>query len=182
MQIPLQITFRGLERSEAIEAKIREKAAKIERFAEHITSCRVTIEAPHKHHHKGRLYSAKIDITLPGREIVVSRHPDKHHAHEDLYVALRDAFSAAARQLEDYVRRQRHDVKIHEISPTGQIKELFPQEDYGVIATADGREIYFHRNSVSNADFDQLQVGKGVQFTEEMGDEGPQASHVHIRI
>ena len=180
MQIPLQITFRGIEGTESIEANIREKAEKLEQFAEHITSCRVVIDSPHKHHHKGKIFTAGIDITLPGGEIIASRHPDEHHAHEDVYVVIRDAFNAAARQLEDYVRQQRHDVKAHEVPPHGKIKELFPYADYGVIKTSDGREVYFHRNSVLIEDFDKLQVGDSVHFTEEMGEKGPQASSVHI--
>lgn len=180
MQIPLQITFRGIEGTEPIEANIREKAAKLDQFAEHITSCRVVVESPHKHHHKGRIYTTTIDVTLPGGKIAASRHPDDHHAHEDAYVAIRDAFDAVYRQIEDYVRRQRHDVKSHAVPPHGIIKELYPHADYGVIETSDDREVYFHRNSVLNEGFDKLQQGTRVHFTEEMGEKGPQASSVHI--
>jgi ribosomal subunit interface protein len=180
MQIPLQITYRNMEPSEAIDTKIREKAGKLEIFAEHITSCRVIVEAPHKHHHKGRIYVVKIDVTLPGEEIVASHSKDKNHAHEDVYVALRDAFDAARRQLEDYVRRHRNKVKSHKVESHGLISELFPFEDYGVIETSDGREIYFHRNSVINADFDKLETGISVHFSEEMAENGPQASTVHV--
>ena len=180
MQLPLQITFRGMEPSDAIDVNIRKKAEELERFTEHITGCRVIVEAPHKHHLKGMLYSVKVDITLPGKEIVVSRHPDEHHAHEDVYVAIRDAFNAAGRQLEDYVRRRRSKVKTHELPPHGIISKLYPHEDYGMIETPDGREIYFHRNSVLNADFDKLKNGTRVHFTEEKGEKGPQASSVHV--
>lgn len=180
MQIPLQITFKNLEPSEFIEANVREKAEKLERFAEHITSCRVVIETPHRHHHKGNLYHVRIDITLPGEEIVTSRHPDKHHAHEDVYVAIRDAFDATRRQLEDYVRRRRGKVKAHEPEPHGKILRLFPYEDYGVIESEDGREIYFNRNSTLNVDFDTLEIGAAVHYTEEMGEQGPQASTIHV--
>jgi ribosomal subunit interface protein len=180
MQIPLQITFHNIEHSDAVEAKIREKAQKLERFAEHITSCRVVVEAPHKHHHKGNLYTVAVDITLPGEEILANRHPDKHQAHQDVYVAMRDAFDAARRQLEDYVRRRRGKVKAHEVEPHGVIKVLYPEQDYGVIQTADNREIYFHRNSVINSDFDKLEIGKPVHFNEEMGENGAQASTVHV--
>lgn len=124
MQIPLQITFRHMEPSEALEAKIREKADALERFAEHITSCRVTVEAPHQHHQQGKLFNIKVDITLPGHEIVADRHPDKHHAHEDVYVALRDAFKAARRQLEDYTRKRRGEVKKHDTPPQTNPEEL----------------------------------------------------------
>jgi ribosomal subunit interface protein len=180
MQIPLQITFRNIEHSDFIEAGIREKAEKLEQFVEHMTSCRVVVEAPHKHHNKGVIYRVKIDITLPGKEIVVNHHSDEHHAHEDVYVAIRDAFDAARRQLEDYIRRQRGKVKRHETQPHGQIKEIFPYENYGLILTSDNREIYFHRNSVVNEDFNKLETGMSVHFTEEMGEEGPQASSIHI--
>ncbi len=180
MQLPLQITFRGMEPSGAVEANIREKAEELEIFTEHITSCRVIVDAPHKHHLKGLLYSVKVDITLPNKEIVASRHPDEHHAHEDVYVAIRDAFNAAGRQLEEYVRRRRAKVKTHELPPHGIISKLYPHEDYGMIETPDGREIYFHRNSVLNADFDKLENGARVHFTEELGEKGPQASSVHI--
>jgi ribosomal subunit interface protein len=169
-----------MDRSDALEAKIREKAQKIEQFAEHITSFRVTIDQEHKHHRQGNLFVVKIDITLPGKEIVVDRHPDKHQAHEDVYVALQDAFDASRRQLEDYVRKQRGKVKTHEPVPHGRIKELFPNEYYGLIEAFDGREIYFHRNSVFDEDFDKLCVGDRVRFSEEMGEKGLQASSVHI--
>ena len=99
MEIPLQITFRNISPSDAINANILERYEKIERFADQITSCRVIVEIPHKHKHKGYLYKVSIDITLPGEEIVSNRHSDKHHAHEDVYVAIRDAFDATKRQL-----------------------------------------------------------------------------------
>jgi ribosomal subunit interface protein len=180
MQLPLQITFHNIDHSDYIAAAVREKSAKLEQFAEHITSCRVIIEAPHKHHHKGVIYRVKIDITLPGKEIVVNHHSDQHHAHEDVYVAIRDAFDAARRQLEDHERKRRGKVKSHDVPPHGHITQLFPYEDYGVIETEDKREIYFHRNSVLEEDFDKLEIGMSVHFTEEMGEKGPQASSVHV--
>jgi ribosomal subunit interface protein len=180
MQLPLQITWRNLEASDAVESAVREKAQKLERFAEHITSCRVIIEAPHKHHHQGNIYHVKIDITLPGAEILATHHSDKHHAHEDVYVAIRDAFDVARRQLEDYVRKRRGETKAHEPLPHGKVIQLFPSEDYGIIESSDKREIYFHRNSVLDADFEKLEVGALVHFIEEMGENGPQASTVHV--
>lgn len=180
MQLPLQVTFRNMEPSEAIEAKIHERAARLERFAQHIMSCRVVIEAPHKHHHQGKIFHVRIDTKVPGDELVVSRDPGEHHSHEDVYVAIRDAFDAMQRQLEDFVRRQRGDTKVHETPPHGHIAALYPEKDYGTITTADGREIYFHRNSVVDGDFDQLQTGMAVRFDEEAGEQGPQASTVHV--
>ena len=117
MQIPLQITFRNLDRSEAVEAKVRERVAELEHFYDRITGCHVTIEEPTRRQHKGNLYHVRVDLSVPGREIVVKRDPPEHHAHEDIYVAVRDCFDAVRRQLEDHVRRARGDVKTHEPKP-----------------------------------------------------------------
>ena len=112
MQIPLQITIRDMEHSDALEAHIRDKAQKLDEFFDHIMSCRVVVETPHKHHHQGKQFNVRIDIGVPGSEIVVN-----HDHHEDVYVALRDAFDAAKRQLEDYARKIRSDIKTHEPKP-----------------------------------------------------------------
>ncbi|MDH3872304.1 MAG: HPF/RaiA family ribosome-associated protein [Gammaproteobacteria bacterium] len=115
MQIPLQIIFHNMEPSDAVEANIKEKAAKLERFSDKITSCRVTVEAPHKHHHKGNIYHIAVDIVVPDAEVVVSRSPQDNHAHEDIYVAIRDSFNSARRQLEDYELKRRGKIKSHQI-------------------------------------------------------------------
>lgn len=109
MRIPLQITIRGIEHSEALETHIRDKANKLDEFFDRIMSCRVVVDVPHKHHHQGKQFNVRIDIGVPGSEIAVNRD----HA-EDVYVALRDAFDAAKRQLEDYARKMRGDVKTHQ--------------------------------------------------------------------
>jgi ribosomal subunit interface protein len=109
MQLPLQITIRDIEHSDALEAHIRDRAGKLDEFFGHIMSCRVVVEMPHKHHQQGKNFTVHIDIGVPGSEIVVNRD----HA-EDVYVALRDAFDAAKRQLEDHARKIRGDVKTHQ--------------------------------------------------------------------
>jgi ribosomal subunit interface protein len=114
MQVPLQVTFRGFPSSEAVESRISAKVAKLQRLSERITGCRVVIESPHHHQHKGNTYRVSIDLTVPDGEIVVGRHNGLNHAHEDVYVAIRDAFAALERQLQDHVRRQRGDIKHHE--------------------------------------------------------------------
>ena len=118
MQIPLQITIRDMETSEALETHIRDKAQKLDEFFTNIMSCRVVVEMPHKHHHQGKHFNVRIDIGVPGNEIVVNRD----HS-EDVYIALRDAFNAAKRQLEDYARKIRGDVKNHEA------KRLFERDN-----------------------------------------------------
>jgi ribosomal subunit interface protein len=118
MQIPLQITIRDVEHSEALETHIRDKAKKLDEFFNHIMSCRVVVEMPHKHHHQGKQYNVRIDIGVAGGEIAVNRD----HA-EDVYVALRDAFDVAKRQLEDYARKLRGDVKKHEPKRANESEE-----------------------------------------------------------
>lgn len=176
----LQITFRDMEKSEAVEERVREKVTKLEQYYGRITGCRVTVEAPHRRHKQGKLYHVAIDLVLPHGELLVNREPTQKHSHEDVYVAIRDAFNAARRRLEKFSARQRGDVKTHEGSPHGRIARMFAGEGYGFIQTVDGYEVYFHRNSVLNADFDALDVGKEVQFVEEQGEQGPQASTVRV--
>jgi len=116
MQVPLEIVFHNLDRSPAVEAAVRERVAKLEHFAENITSCRVTVEAPHKHHQQGNLITVRVDLHFPGGEVIVNRSPSEDHTHEDVYVALRDAFKAVRRQLQDRQRILRGDVKPHQSS------------------------------------------------------------------
>jgi ribosomal subunit interface protein len=180
MQQPLQITFRDIPHSDAVEAAIREKAEKLDQFFEKIMSCRVMIESPHTHQHKGQLYHVRVDLTVPGAELVASRAPSEHQAHQDVYVAIRDAFAAAKRQLQNHNRKIKKKVKTHEAPPHGRITELAPEQDFGRILTPDGRDIYFHRNSLINGDYDHLEVGSEVRFVEEAGEQGPQASTVQL--
>ena len=180
MKQPLQVTFRDMPHSDAVEADVREHATKLDQFCDSIMSCRVMIEAPHGHHHQGKLYHVRVDLTVPDAEIIVNRSPKEHHAHEDVYVAIRDAFDATRRQLQDHVRKQRGKVKSHELPHHGKISILVPEEDYGRIQTSDGRDIYFHRNSVIDGDFDTLEIGNEIRFAEEAGEDGQQASTVHI--
>lgn len=174
------MTFHSMPPSEAIETNIRKKASKLDSFYDRILSCRVVIEAPHRHHHKGKLYHVRIDMTVPGSELVVSREPSKHASHQDVYVAVRDAFNAARRKLQDYARRQRRAVKVHEALPRARVSRLFPEEGFGFLETPDGREIYFHKNSVLEPGFDYIKMGTEVYFAEEQGGKGPQASTVKL--
>ena len=112
MQLPLQITFRHMDPSPALEARIRERAEELDQFFDRITSCRVVVECENKRHQQGKLFEIRVDLTVPGREIVVGRDPGENHAHEDAHVAVRDAFDAARRQLEDHARHGRGAVKL----------------------------------------------------------------------
>ncbi len=179
-----------------MEARVREEVSKLETFYQGIMRCRVVVELPHKHHRKGDLYHVRIDLTVPGAELVVKREPslhatlrqsdsekesksyEAHAAHKDVFVVIRDAFKEARRQLQDYARRVRGQTKIHVPQPSGRVSKLFPEEGYGFLQTADGSEVYFHKSSVLNDAFNRLTIGARVTFNEEMGEKGVQASTV----
>ena len=126
MQLPLQIAFRHMEPNDALEAIVREKAAKLDTFGEHIMSCRVVVQPAGKHHLHGNLYEVRLDIKLPQGEIAVTHEPSEHTEYKEMTVALRDAFDSARRQLEDYVRRQRADVKSLETLRPRSGKQALP--------------------------------------------------------
>ncbi|TAM81408.1 MAG: HPF/RaiA family ribosome-associated protein [Acidobacteria bacterium] len=197
MVLPLQITFRNLHSSEMVKGWIQEEANKLNEFYGKITSCRVVVELPNRRHKAGNLYHVRIDLTVPGGEMVVERQPglrglpghieikptkslEVMAPHKDLRQAINDAFGAMQRRLQNYSRRRRHDVKVHNAPPTGRVIRLFPQGGYGFLEAVDGREIYFHKNSVLNDAFALLAIGSAVSFIEEKGDEGPQASNVKL--
>jgi ribosomal subunit interface protein len=177
MQTPLQIAFQNLDASEAVKGLIEEKVAWLERYYDRITGCRVVIQSPHRHHRQGNLYQVRIDLSVPGGEIVVNRESPPH-ADSDLAVVVRDAFDAARRQLEEHGRRLRREVKNHEPPPHARVGKLFPEAGYGFLDTPDGREVYFHRNAVFNGGFEHLEVGTEVSFVEVPGDKGPQATTI----
>jgi cold shock CspA family protein/ribosome-associated translation inhibitor RaiA len=198
MILPLQIAFRNMKPSDAIEARVREEAAKLETFYRGIMRCRVVIELPHKHRRKGDLYHVRIDLTVPGAELVVKKEPslqaelrridvetqskdyEVEAAHKDAYVVIRDAFKEARRRLQDYARRQQGQTKLHAPQAMGRVSKLFPDEEYGFLETSEGDQIYFHKNSVLHRGFGRLKVGSRVMFVEEAGEKGPQASTVRV--
>ena len=180
MKIPLQITFRHMDPSPALETRIRELADRFEKFSAQIMRVHVIVEPKPHHQHKGGLYDFHIDLTLPDAEIAIRRAHPADHSHEDPYVALRDAFRAARRKLQDYERKHRQDVKTRVGPAHGRICELDSERGFGRIETDDGRLIYFHSNSLVGARFQDLANGTEVRFAEEAGDRGPQASTVHV--
>jgi ribosomal subunit interface protein len=179
VQVEPQISFHGMDQSPAVEERVRERIGHLERFHDHIVSCHVKIEAPHRHGHHGNVYRVSIDLNVPGHEVVVSNAHELNHAHEDLYVALRDSFDAAERRLEDVVRRMDgHRVKQHPPVGHGTIARLMSHDGYGFIEMPDGREFYFDRDSLTAGDWDALEPGRKVRFTERDGEKGPFATAV----
>lgn len=181
MTIPVQITFRDLEPSAALRANIEKHVAKLERFSKTVLGCHVVVEPAEKHHHRGNHYRLHVHLKVPGQDIQAGRRPAaEDRSAEDPYVVVRDAFDAARRQLEDYERVRRHDVKTHAPAVHGRIVQIYKDADYGVIRTSEGRDIHFHRHSLPEGGFDSLVTGSEVRFSEAAGEEGPWASTVHI--
>ncbi len=179
MQVPLQITFEHVGHSDAIEVAVRKEAHRLENFYGRITSMRVVISRPQHRHHKGDTYSVRVHVALPGgKHVDISRDPAATGRHEDAHVTIRDAFDAAGRQLQDYIRKLEGEIKTHEPPPHGTLASLVPERDHGFIAASDGRAVYFHRNSLIGAKLEDLQVGQEVRFSEAIGDKGPQATSV----
>ena len=114
MQLPLQITFENIQKSDAVARKVCARAQKLERFFDSILSCRVAIGKPHRHRAAGNQYHVRIEVTVPGNTLVANRTPDEHHAYADVHVAIGDAFDAMRRQLEDYARELRGSLKKEE--------------------------------------------------------------------
>ena len=179
MQRPLEIRFRQMDASLAIEARIREKAAELERLSDRITGCRVIVEKEHRHRHKGNLFRVRVEIDVPGKELAVTHTGPRDHAHEDVYVAIRDAFRAAVRQLEDHVRERGGKVKVHEVPLHGTVRMVDRESGFGFIETAEG-EVYFHRNSVVEGNFADLEPGSRVRLevAERESEQGWQATTV----
>ncbi|MDP2480183.1 MAG: HPF/RaiA family ribosome-associated protein [Candidatus Palauibacterales bacterium] len=180
METVPEISFRNLESTPALRAQIDEEIGRLERFFDGITSCHVMVEVPNPRRREGNLYHVRIEVRVPGTEVVVSREPPAQQKREELRVAVTEAFDAMVRQLEDYVRKLRGQVKSREELPRGRVARLFTYEGYGFIETPEGEEYYFHRNSVLSGAFDDLEIGTPVRFAVEEGVEGPQASTVHV--
>ena len=172
--LPPRIAIRNAEMPPETEADVRERIAWLSRYYERIMSCNVTIDVPQRRRKSDALkYRVRLDITVPGGEIVINRQP-----RDELRTAVQEAFTAARRRLEDYARRQRGVVKAHEPQPIGRVSQYYPLGGYGIIEAPDGHEIYFDQHSVLDGGFDRLDVGTEVHFSEEAGDKGPQATTV----
>jgi cold shock CspA family protein/ribosome-associated translation inhibitor RaiA len=172
-----QIAFHGFDGSPSLRRVIEEKIDNLERFYPHIVTCEVTVEQPHKSKNRGNHWRVKIVVSIPGEDVRVTRETEIER-HEDPLPTVRDAFAQAKRQLQERRSRQVGEVKHHEEAPVATVHAL--GADHGFISTLDGRQLYFHANSVLNGGFDDLSVGAKVTFVEEDGVEGPQASTVRL--
>jgi len=181
MQVPLELTYNDLPRSQWIDDYVEERINRLERMCDDLIACRVAIEREQHHHHKGNPYRARIELTLPPKKDLVA---DKQGTVEDPQVQLRPiirkAFEALEKQLKKEMERRRGDVKTH-VAPHAFVVRLFPEQGFGFIKSPEGGEEYFfHRNAVLNNDFERLETGTQVRFVPELGEQGMQASTVQI--
>ena len=183
MDVPLEIRFHGMDSSESVEARIREKVAKLEKKYSHLIACRIGVEKPHNQHRTGNVYEVHIEMSVPGTELVVSKEP--HHAGDryknpDIYQAINAAFDVAERQLQQFKEQQRGEVKLHDADNqlTGTVADLRPEQGYGFLDNAQGSQLWFHENAIMGADMNEIKVGDRVHYVETMGANGPQASKV----
>ncbi len=182
MQVPLELTFTGMEGDDRLRELVRDKARKLDQVCDDLISCRVAVEAGQSHRQTGRPFQVLIELRVPpGHDVAVNHRLSGSERHASVETALRQAFAVARRRLRDLCRRQRGQVKQH-LDPAriGLVARIYPERGYGFLTTLDRREIYFHRHSVLGDDFGRLTIGTGVRFVEEDGDEGPMASSIRI--
>jgi cold shock CspA family protein/ribosome-associated translation inhibitor RaiA len=180
MQTPVEIDFQGMKAVPRIRDVIRSHVSALETRFGRLTTCRVVLKGPGRHHKTGGAYEFNIRLGVPSRrEVNVSKTAKADERHSDLEFALNDAFKRVRRRLQDQVRRLQGQVRLHQGEPVGTVTKLDPS-GFGFIETGDGREIYFHRNSVLNNAFSRLRIGTTVSFHEEPGEKGPQASTVKL--
>lgn len=178
--IDLKIQYLGFAESNAVSAAVWDYVVNLEKFYSQIMSCHVIISNPPRKHQKGGIYHVKIRMHMAGADIIIDKEPGANHAHEDVYVALRDAFDAAKRKVEDFARIRAGRVK-ETVGPMhARIIRILDAEDCGFVLSEDHREIYFHRNALVNGEFEKLKVGQEVRFSEGMGEKGPQVTSMQL--
>jgi cold shock CspA family protein len=182
MQIPLELSFRDVLKTEVVENLISKKVEKLLKICNYMTSCSIAVEQPQKEMRQGSPYRVRIQCNVPPKhKIIAKREPGQGNMHEDITTVIRATFQTAERELKKIMQQQRDEVKTHPMQENQAIvRKLFHEQGYGFLRTVDNREIYFHKNSVLHGDFGRLEIGTGVRFTESLGAKGPQASSVQI--
>lgn len=171
--LPLQITLRNVPDSPALKSRIRELSDKLVHIYDRIHRVAVILEWADKNKHHGKLFNVRIDVSVPGKNLVTTRKMD-----EDPFVALRDAFHAVRRQLEEHARKRHGRVKSHTDIHHGYVSRIVPEDGYGFIEGDDGHEYYFSITNVAHPTFDQIMVGDWVDYISEIAKQGWHAQHV----
>jgi cold shock CspA family protein len=181
MQTAPELIFHGIDRSAWVENYILERVQRLDRFAEGITSCRVSLTQDQASHQKGNRYSVLVEVrTPPNHDLAARKGKVIRDMPTQLPALINLAFGAIERQLKKTAELRRYEEKRHDGQPHGIVEKLF-DEGYGFLrAVDDDRQVYFHRNSVLHGDFERLEIGTEVRFTPQDGDKGPQASSVQI--
>ncbi len=178
MQVEPEIAYRNVEPTPAMESQILRGLERLERSHPRIIACRIMVEIPHPRHATGNLYRVRLDITVPGHELVVSRDPPARHTRETARTAIREAFELARNQLREQRKRQAGRPAVSEAPLRGRVLSLSEADGYGFIQSTEGEEIYFHRTGVPADRFDELDVGTEVRFVEEVVDGAIRATSV----
>lgn len=183
MNTPLEISFHNLMPSPALEAEIEKRVAKLEKLYPRLTSVRVSVEKPHRQHRTGSLFEIHVEMNVPGRTLAVTREPKRarqRFAKPTIHTSLNEAFRTAEAQLKEFKAMQRGAVKTHPAMLHGIVRRVDRRNGRGFLTTNDGKEMYFHRNSLLGGDFEKLKRGDTVQYTEALGDTGPTANKVWV--
>ena len=181
METPVEIEFQGLTANDRLRACVTKHIDSLEERFGRITACRVVIRAPSERHRTGGAHEIMIRLALPqGREVDIARSAKADERHADPLFALNDAFKRARRRLQDHAKRMRGDVKTHDGPPIGTVRQFDEAAGFGFLETPDGREVYFHRNSILDGGLRHISAGTRVTFFEEIGNKGPQASTVKL--
>jgi cold shock CspA family protein len=180
MKTPLSVSYRGVERFPDVDARVERWIEKLENLCRDTIEFRVAIEAPQGRGREQRPYRVRVIASVPGEDVRVGNNPPNAKRRGSLILAIDEAFRAVRRRLQDRVRLQRSEVKSHETKEPARVVRLVPEERHGFIRTADGRDLYFHANSVVNGAFEDLRRGSAVRYREEEGREGPQAANVVV--
>jgi len=189
MQIPIEIAFHNLPKSDWAENEIRDHVSRLEEIYDRLTTCRVRVDQRASNVNNSIPPVVRIEMSVPGHnDIVVAHEPDhlqRKFQTPDLHNAINEAFRIAERrltqykdQLQDRATAAGHDAAN---SYLGQVAEITPAKDFGFLLTASGGLLYFHRNSMLSGDFDRIRVGAEVHYVEDVGDTGPIATKVRVK-
>lgn len=182
MNVPLELSFDISLPKGPYKELVQERAAKLDKLCDYLSSCRVAIEERQKHMESGNPYRVRIDLTVPpGHELVARSEPGEGKMHDDLAVVINRTFDAAERRLKKLMEKQRGEVKKHPAQETvGIVTKVFHERGYGFLKNDFDEEIYFHENSVLNNEFNRIHEGTVVRYVASMGEEGLQASTVQV--
>lgn len=182
MQVTPEITYKNLQPTDRIKDRVEKEMVRLEEIYPRLIACKVALEGPTGRRRHGELIHVRLHLVLPGgQQVAVSHHNDDNHAHEDVIVAIRDAFRAAERQLKKAKPDPQTEGAAARTRLAGEIARFLAEERAGFIRSEDGAEFYFHEREVTDTPFERLTIGDPVTFRPEEGEKGPMARAVHKR-